>query len=150
MSNEKIVEQLCQIHEKYEVWQERMGREDSILYHRTMLENGVIQCASEGEHILGYIEVWRINSEQFGRLILGKPFCSMQENVLSGEVAWFANIFILPEHRRGSVIKDLRLKFFQKYENCPYYSGNKVKRTCAPFQIFTRSKLLKAREVIYG
>lgn len=150
MSNDEIVSQLVSIYYKYESWQEdpRMGRENAFLYHRTLYENGAIECASEGNIVVGYTETWRLSFDQLGRLVCGKPFSAMQEDVRSGPVAWLANIFILPEHRNGAALKTLRLKFFGKNRDCEYFAGNKVKRSSAPFQILTRSKLLKAREVM--
>lgn len=145
MSNEEMAEQLVNIYYKYEHWQAdtRMGREDALLYHRTMLERGVIRVLTDGKVVCGYLEVWRLDWSQLGRLLCGQPFCSMQEDVLSGPVAWVANIFVLPDYRHGRVIRQLKKMFLEQHGGCTNFAGDKVKRGARPFQIFTRDKLLQ-------
>lgn len=143
-----VVEQLLDIY-SLETWHDtRMPYLDALAYHDILLENGAITVAMENTMVLGYIEVWKINFEQLGRIMCGENFSAIHEDIYNGNIAFLANMWIRPEFRLGWVIKYLRLKFFGKYGDCRFYTGKTTKRSTAPFQVFRKDKLRFANEVL--
>jgi len=148
-----LVQQLNKIYYDHEWWiKEKLDEEAITLYHKTLLEQGNIITVSDGEKLCGYVEHWRINFGQFGRIICGEPFSALTENVLNGNIAYVANTFIYPEYRKGSVYKLLRNRFFEFNEECAYFVGNARRKKSEPVKVFKRSAImsLNKQEVASG
>ena len=124
--------------------------EDITAYHRRMYDNGNITICMSGEFVLGYIEVWRVNFEQWGRLVCHAPFDIYEENITDGNIAIVSNMFIRPEFRNGKVYKKLRNDFFKQNSHCDYYVGEALRKKSQPIKVFKRenlsSKLFKTGE----
>ena len=142
IATQSIAEQLSEIYFKEEDWHPfKISYEDAIKYHTKLYNQGNIQIYEIGGTVLGYFEVWYINFEQFGRLVAHAPFNQMDEDVISGKLAYVANTWIHPEHRKGVVYKILRNRFFKMSNKCDYYCGTALRKKTQPIKVFQVNKL---------
>jgi hypothetical protein len=137
------VDQLCEIYYKQENWHEsKIPYEDAVKYHTKLFNQGNIQIYEIDGIVLGYFEVFFINFEQFGRIVAHAPFNQMDEDVISGKLAYVSNTWIHPDYRKGAVYKILRNRFFKMCNHADYYCGVAVRKTSAqPVKVFQVSKL---------
>lgn len=139
-----IVDQLWEFYEKYEDWHKsRLAEAEARVYFTALLERGNIITVADGDRLLGYVEFWRLNYEQFGRIICGEEFSALHEDVSSGNVAYVANTYILPTARRGQVFKMLRDRFFAANRLCTHFIGEARRKNCAPLKVFRRNQVMK-------
>lgn len=123
-------------------WQEQlMPRQDAINYFLKMIDRGNIISVVDNDELLGYVEVWHITFEQFGRIICKAPFFTYDENTTDGNICYLANIWIAPERRRGLVFKALEQVFFKINHNCDYYAGYASRKSSRPVKVFKKSDL---------
>ena len=138
-----IVKQLVEIYFREEYWQENKMPEDiAYNYHKKLYEQGNIQVFEKDGLVLGYYEVWRINFEQFGRIICHIPFYADSEDVVNGNIAFVANTWIKSEYRNSYVYKVLRNLFFKHNFKCDYYCGEALRKKTQPVKVFKKSELL--------
>jgi ribosomal protein S18 acetylase RimI-like enzyme len=78
--------------------------------------------------IIGFIELWRINYEQLGRIIVYGSLDAREENTTDGELCFLANLAIHPEHRHGPVGHLLRNRFFKENYSCTHFCGDSRRR----------------------
>ena len=143
-----IASQLTDIYYKYETWHPfKLSYEDALMYHTKLFNQGNIQVYERDGIVLGYFEVWFINFEQFGRLVCHVPFVSMDEDILSGKLAYVAKTWIHPDFRSGVIYKVLRNRFFNMCNHADYYCGSALRKKTQPIKVFKvkdlKSKLFK-------
>jgi len=139
-----LVDKLTDIYLNHETWHTtKLSKEEADRYHEYLLNNGNILSVSDGDILLGYVEFWRLSYEQFGRVICGEPFSAMHENVINGQIAYVANTYIVPEHRKGNVYKLLRNMFFETNKLCTHFCGEARRKSCAPVKVFKRNQALE-------
>jgi len=131
------------------------GQSDDELdrYHRRMLDCDAIRTVLDASgNLLGYVEYWRINFEQFGRLICKAGFNVHEEDIVSGPICYLSNTCIHPEHRRGPVYKTLRTMFFEKNFGAEYFVGEALRKKHQPVKVFKRTDFIKKylKEVQHG
>jgi len=137
MQNEIIIKKLFEIYDKFEWWHKtKLDEESANKYHKHLIESGNIITVVSDEMLLGYCEFWRINYEQFGRIICGEGFSAIQENVTNGYIAYVANTFVQPEARKKEVLKMLRDRFFEVNKCCLYFVGEARRKSTAPVKVF--------------
>ncbi len=139
-------EQLNEIHQREEFWLNyKMPVEESLLYHSAMYDRGNIVTAERDGKVVGYFEVWKINFEQFGRLFCRVPFSGFQEDVQSGNIAYVANVWIAKDYRNGSVVRELKKKFFEATWMCDYFVGQALRKTASqPVKVFKKEDLVSS------
>ena len=126
-------------------WQTRlMPREDIVKYFHTMIERGNIIAEYTENELLGYVESWHINYEQFGRIICDTKnlFFTYNENTTNGNICYLANIWINPKCRQGIVFKNLESEFFKRNNNCDYYVGHAWRKTSGLIKTFRKDQLI--------
>jgi hypothetical protein len=106
-----------------------------------MLGRNAIIIYQQEDMVLGYFEVWLINFEQFGRLVAHAPFNQIDEDIISGNLAYVANTWIHPDFRQGAVYKILRNRFFLKCCKCDFFVGSALRKKTQPIKVFTRLQL---------
>lgn len=142
-----LVNSLTRIYLNEENWHKtKLDEESSNDYHRELIRKGNILTVVQGDKLLGYCEFWRINYEQFGRIICGERFSAMGEDVWTGNIAYVANTFIQPEARKKEVYKMLRDRFFEVNKDCAYFVGNARRKKSEPVKVF-RVKDIKLNKV---
>lgn len=139
-----IVKQLTFVYKNYEYWHKnKLSDEDSDLYHERLLMQGNILTYIENDKLIGYVEVWRINFEQLGRLLCEIPFYVFDENITDGNIVYIHNMWISPEHRMSLVNKRILKDFFSKFSDCQFMLLKRVKWNYAfkvyPMKNFVRS-----------
>ena len=124
---------------------------------QVLLDKGRILAVTDREDgsLLGYVESWRINYEQFGRIICQQPFNVLLEDINNGTICYLSNITIHPDHRRSTVINTLKDKFFLQNNMCEYFVGEAKRKKTQPLKVFTRQEyymkyMHHLEEVKYG
>ena len=136
-----IPEQLTEIY-ALETWHKtRLSNEESNKYHDTLLNSGNIIVVNDGDRVVGYCEFWRLNFEQFGRIIAGEPFSATCENVQDGQIAYVANTYIMPQYRRGGATKMIKDRFMEVNKLCTHFVGEARRKSCAPVKVFKRNRV---------
>lgn len=137
-----ILNQLLDVYYLEEPWQKnKMPVEEARKYHSNLLDSGNISYYEENEEVLGYVEYWKINYEQFGRIICGEPFSAYLEDVNSGNIAYVANTWIKEDERRGRVVRILKLMFYKNCCSCDYYVGEARRKRTGLIKVFKREDL---------
>ena len=138
--NDDIINFLVDIYHSDEEWwhNEKMSKEDSFEYFKCMINKGRIIYLIEDGIMLGYLESWRINYEQMGKLICHAPFSSCVQDVENGFICYLSNIWIKPSERRGKVFKELKRLFFEQNNDCLYFIGHAMRKKTQPVKVFSR------------
>lgn len=139
-----VVDQLVRIYFEEEYWhKEKLSEKGAIFYHETMLQKGRILVCLDGPRVCGYVESWRLNFEQLGRIVCDVPFSATLENVETGLIAYLANVFISKESRNSAVYKYLRSEFFKQNYACEFYIGHARRKKTEPLKVFRRQDVFK-------
>ena len=137
-----ILDQLYDIYETYEYWHtSRLTRTQFDHYTQKLIDQGNIFYVQDGDKIVGYTEVWKINYSQFGRLLCVENIIADGEDVLNGNIAYVANVFIDPLYRQkfghiDGVIKKMRKQYFEFTENCQYHVGEAKRKSTGLVKVF--------------
>lgn len=119
-----------------------MSRPDAIYYFQEMILRGnILAEVNDKDGLLGYVEHWRINFDQFGRIICKAPFWTMEENTTDGNIAYLANIWIKSEYRHTFVLKQMESAFFDANNSCEYYAGMAQRKRTGLVKCFKKSEL---------
>lgn len=138
-----IIEQLTFIYENIETWHKiKMSEHEANLYHERLLTQGNILTYVREGLLKGYIEYYRINYEQLGRIC-----CNLQldhsENILSGKIALINRMYIDPQYRNGEAFDMLSAIFLVKNKDADYFATFQEHKKHKPYQIYTREEILK-------
>jgi hypothetical protein len=151
-----LVDQLVKIYYEEEWWhKEKLDGPNAILYHQTLLDKQrILYLADPFGELIGYVESWRLDYGQLGRIICGLPFAATEEDVNTGDIAYVANAWIRRAERHGIVYKQLRSMFFKQNFQAKFFVGEARRKKSAPFKVFTRqeafSKWIKEEGVTSG
>jgi len=145
MNNGKLTRQLCRVYFNEEGWHKaKLSEEEATKYFDNLLEKGNIIYYEEKGKLLGYVEFWRINYEQLGRILCHASFSSYLENVQTGNICYFANCWIDKDQRgKREVFKILKFKFFNKNGDSDYFIGQALRKKHQPVKVFTRKQYLE-------
>ena len=124
-----IINQLVRTYYNEETWIKKpMSRKDAFNYHKRVVAKGnVIQCTA-GNRLVGYVEFWRVNYEQLGRIVCNTGFSAYHENTVDGDICWLYGMWIDEEYRQGKVINKLKKELWEQTKNCKYILGKEHKR----------------------
>jgi hypothetical protein len=110
-------------------WQERRYPEPTMIkYFNEMIRRGNIIAINTETELIGYLEFFRVNFEQFGRIVCQAPFFNLDENTTDGNICYITNMWISSDFRRGMVFKELEIRLFKATETCEYFAGHRVRR----------------------
>ena len=127
-----------------ETWhKKKLDEANATDYFTVLLERGNIITISQDNLLLGYVEFWRLNYGQFGRIVCCEEFSAIQEDVQTGNIAYVANTFIRKEYRKGEVYKMLRDRFFEANKACDYFVGEARRKKVGLIKVFKRDKILE-------
>ena len=139
--NDNIVQQLNKIYYEEEWWHnKRLSELEASRYHSAMLHHGRLKVILEEEKVIGYVESWLISYEQFGKLICNAPFSPLEEDVVSGNIAYLANIWVRKDRRRGFVIKQLVEAFKDMNKDAEFFVGEAKRKKTQPVKVFNRKE----------
>ena len=100
---------------KQEWWQKlNLSKQDTDRYYGELLTKDKLICLYEDEFI-GYIEFWFVTEQQVEEILKNETWSPMDNDILSGDVAYVQAIWINPKYR-GDKKVDCKLKkmFFDK------------------------------------
>jgi hypothetical protein len=106
-------------------------------------KNLIVELDYEFE-VIGFIELWRINYEQLGRIMVHGLIDAREEDTSSGSICFLANLAIHPEHRNGPVADILRHRFFKENYTCQFFCGDsRRKKHHHTFNVYPRTEMIK-------
>ncbi len=114
----------------------KLSYEEAVEYHNRLLLQGNIIYSILDDKLEGYIEVWKIDYKQLGRLICASKFYVYDENITDGNVAYIANMWIKNEETRKILFKE----FFYKFGECEFLAGERTNRNNA-FKVYNMDKV---------
>lgn len=123
-----IIEQLTYIYHNFEGWHKnKLSKEDSNKYHERLLMQGNILTIIEGGELKAYLEIWKINYEQLGRLLCGLPFYVFDEDIIGGEIAYVSNGWVSDNYNNTDAHKVLMGEFINKFKDCKFVARKRYK-----------------------
>jgi len=139
-----LLEELLYFYYVYDKFQKNyLNEQEAKNYFEIAIAKGRIHFVSDGAKLLGYCESWRINYDQFGRILCDLPFNIKTEDVETGNLAYVANVTISPENRNSSVIRQLTHSFFKANIACDFFCGIARRKKHQPVKIFTKQEAYK-------
>ena len=124
-----IVKQLVKLYYECEYETHGMLTElEAERYYSKMLANNRIQVITEGGNVMGFLESWRLNMEQLGRVVCWSDFSALKEDVTKGEVAYVSDIWVRGGKRGNGIIKTLIKLFWESNKDASYFISKRVKR----------------------
>lgn len=138
--NKNITQQLTDIYlSDEEYWHtEKLDYTDSLNYFNCLLNRNRIQTVTYNGKLIGYVESWRLNFEQFGRIICNRPFSAMEEDINTGNIAYVANVWVHKDYRRSVAIQILKHRFFELNQDCDYFVGEAKRKKVGLVKVFNR------------
>ena len=139
-----IIEQLTNIYLSNEEWwhTKKLSKEDSDIYHKTMIERGnIIYEQDKSGKLLGYCEFLRVNFEQWGRLVCHAPFYNFDENTTDGNICVVNNVWIHRDYRRSLVFALLKQRFYEINYHCEYFVGKAQRKAANLIKVFKKEDL---------
>jgi len=134
-----VIDQLIEVYKNEEWWiKDKIEDSEIRKYYEKLIDQGNILIYEVEGELLGYIEFWRINFEQFGRIICNDEFSAYIEDINSGNIGYVANVWIKKSHRRSGIMKLLALGFCRKNILCDYFVGRARRKKCEPVKVFNR------------
>ena len=121
----------------------KLSPEESDRYHERLLLQGNIITFCRKNVVLGYLEYWRINPEQLGRIILGIPIKTDVEDILTGPISYINNMWIDENYRNGEVFEMLSNMFLVKNRDAEFFVACRSLRNNKPMQVYTRQELIR-------
>ena len=139
-----LLDQLLEFYFKYDKFQDTyLSQERASQIYQILLDRDRISyCLDQSGDLVGYGESWRINYDNFGRLICGHNLYKTleQEDIEHGNIAYVSNVTIHPDHRGSGIIQFLKLDFFKKNYMCDYFVGQALRKKHQPVKVFARQQ----------
>jgi hypothetical protein len=106
-------------------------------------KNLIVEWDYEFE-ITGFIELWRINYEQLGKIMVHGLIDASEEDTTSGNICFLANLAIHPDYRGNrEVYRILRNRFFKENYSCEFFCGDSRRRMHHhTFNLYKRSEIM--------
>jgi hypothetical protein len=138
-------DKLVQFYRAYNLIPSSLTDEELAKYYKLMdsQDNLIVECDSEGE-IIGFCEIWRINYDQLGRIMVHGVIDARHEDTVSGSICFVANLAILPYYRMNGVFDLMKHKFFIQNYNCEYFCGDSRRRSHHhTFNLYKRNEFIQ-------
>lgn len=145
MEPNKLVNELLRFHYNFDKFQEDCKMDEIGLrqYFEVLIIKNRLTTYERGNQLLGYVETWRINFEQFGRILCGCRFAIAPEDINNGNICYVANTTIDPEERFTEVYKHLRRKLFTDNHDAEFFGGIARRKKHQPVKVFKRTEFIK-------
>lgn len=138
-----IIEQLTNIYLNKEFWHKnKLSESEANLYHERLLMQGNIITYIRDNELLGYLEYYRINFEQLGRIMCNYTLAH-NEDLLSGNIAFINRMWIREDYRNSIPYITLSKEFLIKNKDANMFVAIQNHKKHKPFQIYSRDELLK-------
>lgn len=136
-----MYEEITNIYLNSEWWHRyKLSEEQANEYHeRLLLQGNILTYVVAGE-LQGYLEYWRINHEQFGRLVCGKSVYVYDEDILSGNIAYINNMWVSPG---GAAFDMLVAMFLAKNQDAEFFTAFRRTKKHQPVLVYNREDFIK-------
>lgn len=135
-----MIQQLVDLYYEEPFQESLLTQAQAERYFAHMLSAGCVATSSRDGQLVGYIEYWRISYDLFGRLLCNAPINIYEEDIVTGPVAYVADIYIKPQYRQTSVMSELKYKFFKDTINCDYFVGEAKRKSVGMVKTFSRQE----------
>lgn len=126
---DNIVNQLVGIYYSIEYAENRVLTElEANHYYTHMLRHGRVNVYLEGDKVVGFIESWRLDTEQLGRVIIWDNFSALKEDVNEGPIAYISDMWVDPDYRRSNITNMLIDMFKESNKDADYFVSDRVKK----------------------
>lgn len=148
-----VLEQLYLIHVEQETWiRNKLTKEQFFDYTDKLIRQGNIFFVLDGERVVGYTEVWKINYEQWGRILCGHNLVADSEDVINGNIGYVANVWVDQDYRQGfgtmkGVVKEMRKMYYEFTADVEYHVGKALRKNAGLVKVFRADRL---KGVKYG
>lgn len=139
-----IVNQLTNIYLTKENWHvNKLSKEEADQYHERLLMQGNIITYVKEDKLIGYLEFYRINFDQWGRLVCGEKIAVLEENILDGKIAYINNMFVSEDERGLEAFNYLGRLFLSKCIDCNYFTTFRRLKKSQPIKVYKREEIFK-------
>ena len=115
------IKQLTKIYLEKEFWHNsKLSEEEANEYHERLILNGNILTYIVKGELIGYLEFYRITTEQFGRVCCNLQL-SHEEDLLNGNIALVNRMWIKEENRHSHVFDMLVAMFIARNKDAEHY-----------------------------
>lgn len=136
-----IIEQLTNIYLTRETWHaNKLSEEQANEYHERLLVQGNILTYVESGELKGYIEYWRLDFEQWGRLVCGVPVYAFDENITDGEIAYINNMWVAEDSKAFDMLVAM---FLTKNQDAEFFTAFRRTKKHQPVLVYDRNDFLK-------
>ena len=101
-----------------------------------MLDKNRIAYYCVGKRIVGYVESWRVNYYQLGKIICGETFDPEYEMVNQGHILYIANVWIDEDYKGQKILSILKEAVFRHNIQCEYIVGEKINKKSQPVKVW--------------
>lgn len=118
-----------------------LSHDEALAYFERMIMRGnVITYIVDGE-LQGYIEFWRIDYTQFGRICCNWTLAN-DEDLNSGNICLISGMWIKQNLRNGETFLHLGRTFLEKNKDATHFVALQAHKNHKPLQIYTREQVL--------
>ena len=142
-----ILDQLWHIYQTEELWHEiRLPEQDFKGVKQYLIDKGLLWVEVHNGIVVGYMEVWKLQYAQWGRISCGELLYTYDEDLVSGNIAYIANLWISEAHRGSNndgftLIDDMQDKFVSIFGSCKYVA---LKRKHGlPYRVYPMKRIAK-------
>ena len=134
-----MADKIARFSKEFDLVQSILNNEELFKYFETAIKKGriLIKTDDAGE-VIGYVESWRINYEQLGRIVCGLPFHIADEDIETGPICYLTNTAIRPDYRMTGLHKVLRVEFMTQNFMCKHFVGHARRKKHEPLKVFDR------------
>lgn len=110
-------------------------------FERLLMQGNIITYVIDGE-LYGFIEFWRVDFSQFGRLCCNWTL-THDEDLLTGNIALITRMWIDPEKRNDEAFQILSAMFLSRNKDAEHFATFQRHKNHKPLQVYTRDELMK-------
>ena len=115
-------------------------------FERLMMNGNIITYVKDGE-LIGFLEAWRINFSQLGRILCGLTL-EHTEDLLHGNVALITRMYIVPDSRNGEVFINMGRQFLDKNKDATHFIAFQSHKNHKPFQVYTKDQIFNHYRIL--
>ena len=122
------VGQLVDIYLYHETWHKtKLTRKDAEKYYQKVWDEGCITTIKEDGLVIAYVEAYRLDKYGMAK-VMNHKLDVFSDVINEGEYCWIMDLYVARQHRCGKVMKQLKRKFFNRYNDVKYMMGEEIKR----------------------
>lgn len=135
---------LVEFYRKYNLVESGLSDDELEEYFHIVDKKGNLFIERDaGGRIIGFCEYWRINFEQFGRILCDGLIDARVEDTSSGQIAFVANVAVHPDWANGHLFTVMKNRFFTRNYHCKYFCGDsRRKKHHHTINVYKRNELM--------